>query len=230
MLPRSVSVYWIAGGMAGLLLLAMVVRFVDPGVGAWACTVRHTAWSIAIRRVGALLGGPLPHLVAAGALLLAAAVVGSRRLRRYAGLVMLVFVCTALSCHILKIAVSRPRPVMLVKAWPQNETILGHWNNGQFHSFPSGDVAVAAGLAMVGVLLMGRGRARWLWFLLPAYCAVARVVGARHYPSDCLAAATLGVALAWLLWRWRKPDRSVTKMPFDPSMPGLGPGTAAPQP
>jgi membrane-associated phospholipid phosphatase len=80
----------------------------------------------------------------------------------------------------------------------------------EIHSFPSGDVTVAAGLAAGLFLLAGRGRVRYLVFGLAALSAAGRMLGAKHYPSDCLFGALVGIAVAALLWKALMPPREET--------------------
>ena len=81
------------------------------------------------------------------------------------------------------------------------------WDNA-LKSFPSGDVTIAAGLATVLCLAVGRGWARYLFYLLPTLSAFGRITGAKHYPSDCLFGFFLGTVVALLIWGWIMRDRS----------------------
>ena len=71
-------------------------------------------------------------------------------------------------------------------------------------------MTVAAALAMIGFLLIGRGWPRYLLFLIPVLSGMGRIAAARHYPSDCLAGIVLGVAVAAIIWR------VVMREPSDP--------------
>jgi undecaprenyl-diphosphatase len=184
-------------------LLACLMLFVDPLVGRWATGVCEQRWSLAIREAAIPLGGPLPPLAAMVALLVLA-----RRWRwpqayRAALLLPVAFVVSGLAGHIIKITVQRPRPFMMAEEWPQETRWQRMWD-ARFQSFPSGDVTVSGALAMVGFLLVGKRRVGYLLFAVPAYSATARMVAARHYPSDCLAGFMLGLLTAWLLGRYQE--------------------------
>ena len=92
----------------------------------------------------------------------------------------------------------------------------------QLHSFPSGDVTVAAALTTVGFLLIGGGWVRYLLFALPILSAIGRVAGARHYPSDCLAGMLLGIATAVVLWRVVMPREPAPSEPDGDGQPAVG--------
>lgn len=140
-----------------------------------------------------------------GALLLAAAVLRSGRLARAGVLVLITFGLCGGAAYSLKSVVRRPRPWTHL-AWTDTIRDWKWAGNGRAHSFPSGDVTCAAGLATALYLTARRGRARYLLFLIPLASAAGRIAGARHYPSDCLAALLLGMAMAALAWRlWPEP-------------------------
>ena len=71
-------------------------------------------------------------------------------------------------------------------------------------SFPSGHTATS----IAGALALARiwPAARWLLGGLAALIALSRVYVGVHYPSDILAGAVLGVALAWLVLAGRHPS------------------------
>jgi len=63
-------------------------------------------------------------------------------------------------------------------------------------SFPSGHATLAFTLAAALACLSPRGR--WLFLILAALCALARVVMQAHFYSDVLAGAAIGYTLGWL--------------------------------
>lgn len=79
------------------------------------------------------------------------------------------------------------------KGWQPGET---EFNT---RSFPSGHSAAA--FALAGVLSPFYRRLRWALWILAVGTAVTRYLNEVHWPSDCLAGATLGYVCAWIaLW------------------------------
>jgi undecaprenyl-diphosphatase len=186
----------------------LCARFLlDAPVGRWATGICGTSWASTIRRSGGAravpLGGPVDTVVVALALFVLGKVWRWPQARRAALLLPVAFIASGAVTHVIKMAVGRPRPFMVGAEWPQ-ETRWQHAIDGKFQSFPSGDVTVAAALATVCFLLAGRRRFAYLAVLVPAYSATARMVAARHYPSDCLAGCLIGGLTAWLLWRFQE--------------------------
>lgn len=89
----------------------------------------------------------------------------------------------------LKARTSRPRPFMVSDGIVRRVPPLDEY------SFPSGHTlhAVAFSLVLLSHL------AEWFWLVIPftALVAASRPVLGLHYPSDVLAGALIGVALAW---------------------------------
>jgi len=76
-----------------------------------------------------------------------------------------------------------------------------NWRNTQRaqQSFPSGHTAAA--FALAGVLAVYYPSLRGLWWLMATGCAVSRYIDVVHWPSDCIAGATLGYLCAVLALR-----------------------------
>lgn len=130
------------------------------------------------------------------------------------GLVLLV-------CHPGKWCVPRyrPYPAMATVTGPDAQTkehhgeaaVLARMRPGQMwaldadrwppvrgrDSFPSGHSAGA--FAFAAVLAAFYPRLRWVFWVLAAGCAVSRYLDAVHWPSDCLAGASIGYAAGRLV-------------------------------
>lgn len=77
--------------------------------------------------------------------------------------------------------------------------------DADFASFPSGHANTAFLFAAFLLILYPRGR--WIWFVIAAGCALARVRYRRHFPSDILMGGALGWTMAWWVFSWRWPVR-----------------------
>jgi membrane-associated phospholipid phosphatase len=64
------------------------------------------------------------------------------------------------------------------------------------YSFPSGDASLAFAMAMS--LSITVPRFRWLWWTLAIIVGLERIAENAHYPSDVVAGAALGIAVALL--------------------------------
>jgi len=181
--------------------VVLLVLYVDPITAGWG----NLAWKSPLAGLfatgGVLLGGPLPYRGAFLALLWACRRYRWPRGRRFAILLPFVFAVTGLGSRAAKVIVGRPRPITLHRPAVTFPSEWARHLNGQFQSFPSGDVTVAAGLATVLFILLERGGARYLLFAIPLFSAAGRIGNARHYPSDCLAGLALGILSAWAVWR-----------------------------
>ena len=78
----------------------------------------------------------------------------------------------------------------------------GYVYEGDFHSFPSGDVTISAAMVTILILVAFQGRWRWALAAIPLMVCFARMARCAHYPSDCLAGLLLGSLGAYGLCRW----------------------------
>jgi len=222
--------------VAAIVLLiaveALLVLYVDRGVGLWALSVYQTDAADYLGGAGVPLGGPLPYLAAILLALWAARRYRWAMGRRVAFALPLVFALSGLGSYAVKAAVGRPRPFMLEQPPPTFNSTWERRLDRRYHSFPSSDVMVAAGLATVLFLMLERGRARYAVFAIPVYSAFGRIIIARHYPSDCLAAVMLGIAATWLLWRLQERLSAAARAARTggPEPSPEGPGPPAPPP
>jgi membrane-associated phospholipid phosphatase len=215
---RVVGTPWVRNLLIALAAIPLLMVFVDPAVGRWANAVRQTDAVWLLRKIVGPLGHGTPWGIAFLAALVAAATFRTTRYLKLALVIVLTFIWSGGLCHLIKITVHRPRPEIMWAPW------LGDWGlsvrfvENQLHSFPSGDVTVAAGLVMVAFLLVGRGWARHLLFAVPVLSAIGRIAAARHYPSDCLAGMVLGIAVAAVMWRVVMGTPSGARAPTAPAV------------
>ena len=135
-----------------------------------------------------VLGRPMAYFIW---IPLIAFVTRSRGLRRSIYCAVSVALATA-SCEALKYAVGRPRPWRVL---PQTHLIGGLELDP---SFPSGHATASFAIAVALMLAFPRVRA---WPMLGAtLIALSRPIVGMHYPSDILAGAALGAAVALLVW------------------------------
>ena len=100
-----------------------------------------------------------------------------------------------LAVQVLKHVVGRVRPNDVgdasVFVGPNNPFTRHAW---QLDSMPSGHATAV--FAMAGMLAWRWPRLRWLWFFTAAGVAASRVLVDRHFPSDVLLGAWLGVMVS----------------------------------
>jgi membrane-associated phospholipid phosphatase len=167
----------------------------DSGVALWL--KNHVMTAHAIRFPGRFYY----TIVICGAMLIAAWAAGfksSRRLRINAAIVFLAGILSGLNAPI-KIIVGRIRPYHGVPPFelhPFSHSVL---TMEAGFSFPSGDMSLAVAMAMS--LSMTVPRLRPLWWTLAVIVGLERIAENAHYPSDVVAGAALGVAVA-ILARW----------------------------
>lgn len=87
------------------------------------------------------------------------------------------------------------------------------WFEDAFSSFPSGHAISVFVFAAFLSALYPRGR--WLWVLLAAGCAFARIRARRHFLDEVLFSAGTGWLLAYWVFRWRWPARLARRLGLD---------------
>ncbi|HYH22120.1 MAG TPA: phosphatase PAP2 family protein [Azospirillum sp.] len=221
--PTLKALLWL---VAGALLIAMLMRYVDLGVAqtvrAWPKTV------VAVFEVVTLFGWHYWYWPsgAVAAVMFAAlsrrATAGNARLYAWAAEASaFLFAVTAVSnfvVGVVKHVVGRARPYVNLPPDGPAFTLFAstpdHW------SFPSGHACTFLAVAMVAAFLWPRRR----WPILAAGVtgAFSRVVLDVHYLSDILAGGSIGVITALLMREWfanrgwafrRRPDGSITVKP-----------------
>ncbi|OIQ50725.1 PAP2 superfamily protein [Pseudodesulfovibrio hydrargyri] len=189
---------WAALALGGLIIVCYL--FVDRPAAEAALSLRGTAWHAAAKGLSQVANHLFFNvLVAAG--LIAGAVDGLANglTNRSRGLL---YLCLSVACAMLvgdvfKELFGRARPPLLF-----NKGVYGFFplaGGGMHASFPSGHtLRIFSAMTALGVLLP---RLRVPALALATAVGISRVLALRHYPSDVLCGAFIGVTAA--LWGWR---------------------------
>jgi membrane-associated phospholipid phosphatase len=160
------------------------------GVAPWL--KEHLFISLTIRRPGHFL-----YTLAACAVLLwlawKAGIRGGRELWEKPAIVLLAGILSGINVF-LKWSIGRIRPYHGVPPFQLHPFGKGLIEAEASFSFPSGDASLAFAMAMS--LTIVAPRQRILWWTLAIIVGVERVCENAHYPSDVVAGAALGCAVA----------------------------------
>lgn len=187
----------LAVGALGILsLLVLSALLVDPRVPVWGA---HWKLPVLDAVVGVLnpIGAGATLLILCVAMTLVCRGIGHARLHDAAGLGALAFACAGLVEFTLKHLVGRPRP----DAGLPTLAVLGPTFGHDLDSFPSGHATSVFAVATVFASFYPRLSVPF--YLLAAAIAAGRVYLERHYPSDILAGAVIGMLIASALLRSR---------------------------
>lgn len=173
----------------GAVLVALVFFFADAPMLAWAEGVQSDLTENVIRIVNRLGGGMNPVLIVCF-FLVAGIAYAERRWVSHAVAMGIAGLAAGTLAQIVKFLVGRARP----------ELWLGpaHYAPGSSTSFPSGHTVGA--FALAGVLVFGSRNAglRVTAFVLAAAVGLSRVLAFRHWLSDVVASAVIGLVMAWI--------------------------------
>jgi membrane-associated phospholipid phosphatase len=191
---------------SGFALLAIVVSCLAlaAGLAYWKFDWRVAAFflhaRIPIKAPRLLVIGDLGRPLAPFWLFLLWAWAAKRPRVLLAGLLaMLLTMCAVLP---IKSVVGRVRP---------DEEPAEVMNQPFFHrsySFPSGDATLAFAVATVAAGFIPAANVRWLPFLLAAMACVTRLMLLRHFASDVIAGAALGILCGYAALRISRSQRS----------------------
>ena len=186
---------------AGAVAVTVVWLFADAPVTAWAEAVQSEALEDAIRMTNRFGGGMNPALVV-GFFLIAGVVYRHSRWVTYAVSMALAGLAGGLLAQIVKFLVGRTRPELWLGPF--------HHARASATSFPSGHTVGA--FALAGVLLFtSPSRAlRIVALLLAAAVGLSRILAFRHWTSDVLASAVLGLVAALMVTPVTKGSKSVS--------------------
>ncbi|MDP9362602.1 MAG: phosphatase PAP2 family protein [Acidobacteriota bacterium] len=174
------------------IIVALIWRFVDAPMTAWAERAQSSNVQDAIRIANRFGGGMNPAMVV-GFFLIAGVVYRYRRWIAYAVAMALSGAVAGIAVQIVKYTAGRTRP----------ELWLGPFQHARAAatSFPSGHTVGAFALAGVLMLSSPSRTMRITAFLLALSVAVSRVLAFRHWTSDVLASAAIGMILAAVVVR-----------------------------
>jgi membrane-associated phospholipid phosphatase len=173
--------------LCSAILVAIVWRLADAPITAWAERIQSSNVEDTIRIANRFGGGMNPAMVVVF-FLVAGVVYRTRRWIAYGVAMALAGAAAGVSVQIVKYTAGRTRP----------EIWLGpfHHARAAATSFPSGHTVGAFALAGVLMLASPSRTMRVTAFLLALSVAVSRVLAFRHWTSDVLASAAIGMILA----------------------------------
>jgi membrane-associated phospholipid phosphatase len=182
------------------LLIAACYLFVDRPVAEAALTLRDTAWHALAKGLSQAANHLFFNvLVAAGLIIGAVDGLANGLTKRSRGLL---YLCLAVACAMLvgdvfKEFFGRARPPLL---FTRGEYGFFPLTGGDMHSsFPSGHtLRIFSSMTALGLILP---RLRVPALALAVAVGASRVLALRHYPSDVLFGAFIGVTAA--VWGWR---------------------------
>ncbi len=180
--------------------IALLYLFVDREVSLAAYELRHTIWHGLARRISLAASGEAAYTALSVGLVLGAcdAITGglSRRARS------ILYVCLTVAAAMIlgdlfKNLFGRARPPLLFE-----DGIYGFFpmTAGDMHrSFPSGhSLRIFSAMTALGFVLP---KLRLPALAFAVIVGASRVVALRHYPSDVLFGAFIGITVA--VWGWR---------------------------
>lgn len=178
-----------AGTLTGALLVAATWMLLDAPVLAFAERIQSDTVETLIRLTNRLGGGMNPPMIVIF-FVVAGLAYRSQRWVFY-GLAMTVASLSAGAvAHVLKYFVGRTRPELWLGPF--------HYARGAANSFPSGHTVGAFALAGVLFFASRNLALRVIAIALAAGVGVSRILAFRHWTSDVVASACLGLLAAWV--------------------------------
>lgn len=186
-----------------ILAVALIWRFADAPVSAWAERIQSDDTQDAIRYANRFGGGMNPAMVILF-FYLAGVAYHCRRWIRYALAMALAGAGAGILAQIGKLLAGRTRP----------EVWLGPFQHAGMSatSFPSGHTVGAFALGGVLMFLSPSRSLRVIAFLLAAAVGLSRILAFRHWLSDVVAAAAAGLIVSWIV------ARGVSQLTNEPEM------------
>lgn len=191
---------WMTGLVTGLVVVGLVWVFLDSAMLAFVERIQSDRTETLIRYANRLGGGMNPPMIVIffG---LAGLAYRIKSWIRISAAMALGALGAGLVAHVLKLIVGRTRPELWMGPF--------HFAHGAANSFPSGHTVGA--FALAGVLFFGARNLtlRWIAILLAAGVGVSRILAFRHWTSDVVASAFLGLFAAWLALAITVPREAV---------------------
>jgi len=173
--------------ISSAILVAIVWRFADAPITAFAELIQSSNVADTIRIANRFGGGMNPAMVVVF-FLVAGVVYRHRRWTAYGVAMALAGAAAGVSVQVVKYTIGRTRPELWLGPF--------HHARASATSFPSGHTVGAFALAGVLMLASPSRTMRIIAFLLALSVAVSRVLAFRHWTSDVLASAAIGMILA----------------------------------
>lgn len=191
---RSMRPYVSAGPIvvavvAGGVLVALTWLFLDQRVTVWAESIESDRTEDVIRIANRFGGGMNPPMIVLF-FLLAGIAYRHRRWLAYAMAMAFAGAASGIVGQVVKFAVGRARPELWLGAFRHARSSAA--------SFPSGHTLGAFALGGVLILASRSLPLRVIALLLALFVAVARILAFRHWASDVLASALIGLLMAWI--------------------------------
>ncbi|MFZ2490836.1 MAG: phosphatase PAP2 family protein [Thermoanaerobaculia bacterium] len=190
--PRGFGLSAAAWIVVGAAVVAFTWLVLDVRVLAWAESIRTDGVENVIRLVNRFGGGMNPALVIAFFLVAGIAYADRRWVQHAVGMAM-AGLAAGLVAQVIKHLVGRARPEL----WLGPE----HYAPGSSTSFPSGHTVGAFALAGVLVFSARSPGLRVAAFVLACAVGLSRIVSFRHWSSDVVASAILGLFAALVVVR-----------------------------
>ncbi|MEA2417624.1 MAG: hypothetical protein QOI58_4281 [Thermoanaerobaculia bacterium] len=169
------------------ILVAVIWRFADAPITALAERIQSSNIEDAVRIANRFGGGMNPAMVIVF-FLVAGVVYRTHRWIAYGVAMALAGAAAGVSVQIVKYTIGRTRPELWLGPF--------HHTRAAATSFPSGHTVGAFALAGVLMLASPSRTMRVIALLLALSVAVSRVMAFRHWTSDVLASAAIGMILA----------------------------------
>lgn len=179
-------------------VLPLLVLYIDGSVTTFIPSVQSD-WGLMVAGAITAIGYGLADAAIAGVLLVIGLKAGKHRETIAGKLGLLAVIVGSLSVQTLKNLFCRSRPFTEMSGqFFVNFPCLG--KGAGFISFPSGHSVTAFALAFV--LARTYPRYAFLFYGLAVLVALSRVYLAKHFPSDVVAGAALGLLAGWIVCRF----------------------------